>query len=121
MQDNDNTSGPSEETTTFTEVIDLSKYRKNKAEGIAQSQWPTGSPSPTPDTPLYVSQNDPTERRILISTVDGDIVMDGHLGLSQTFLAIGDAKGQIKFAAAPGKWTYCTDVTDNPKYQDDVA
>lgn len=119
-EENNTDAGP--EQVTRTEVIDLAKFRQNKAEGRPQGQegqWPSSVPAPS--DPLTVSGVDPLERRILVSTVDGDVVMDGYLGLSQTFLAIGDSKGQIKFAAAPNQWLYATDVTDSPEYQDETA
>lgn len=93
-------------------VIDLLKFKKDKQEGKA---WPVNSA--TPETTTVVSSaTDPTERNILISTPHGDVQVQGYLGLSQTFLAVGRPDGSIKFAAAPGMWLYAVDVTDNPDY-----
>lgn len=116
MEENNNANGPEEPVTVPNNVISLAQFKANKSESKPE-HWPAAVPQGEPVV-VTASLKDPLERRILVSTEDGDVIMDGYLGLSQTFLAIGDAKGQIKFAAAPGKWQYATDVTDNPDYQD---
>lgn len=106
--------GPVEPATTST-VIDFNQFKKNKAEGklpvTEGKQWPGAVP--TVSEPVTVTAEDPNQRRILLSLAHGDIIVDGHLGLSQTFLAVGDSNGRIKFAAAPGMWLYARDMTDD--------
>ena len=120
-KDNNTTDGSSEETTILNEskvsnVIDFKQFKKNKEEGVIPSsnekQWPAAVVKDT-QIPITVSAEDPNQRRILLSLAHGDIIVDGHLGLSQTFLAVGDAQGRIKFAAAPGMWLYARDCTDD--------
>lgn len=119
-EENNNTSGPeepvSEATTTHTEIIDLAAFRNKKNKQVEPLHWPVTLPQTDTSVPVTASAKDPLERRILISSTYGDVVMDGYLGLSQTFLAVGDAKGQIKFALAPGVWLAATDVTNDPQY-----
>ena len=120
-QDNNNTGGPSTETTTHSQVIDMAQFRKDRAApgGFPQAKHPAAITNE--QSPVEVAVQAPQERTILISTVDGDVVLRGFLGLSQTFIAVGDAAGQIKFAAAPNKWMYASDVTGNPEYDKSIA
>lgn len=114
MEENNNISGPVEPSTaTPSNIVSLDAFRDKKTN----TTWPSAS-TPGEDVTITASPRDPTERRILLSLLHGDVVMDGFLGLSQTFLVIGDGKGQIKFAAAPGNWLYAKDVTDDPDFQD---
>jgi hypothetical protein len=121
-EENNNTSGPEEPiSATTAQVTDLAAFRKNKANPQPVQPWPVAGPT---EPVVTASEKDPNERRILISSTYGDVVMDGYLGLSQTFLAVGDHKGQIKFALAPGVWLAACDVTNDPEYADkpdDVA
>ena len=117
MSDEDNTilGGPEKPATTSTgTVIDFSAFKKNRELGIEptkEGQWPVAVP--TVETPVSITPEDPNQRRVLLSLTHGDIIVDGHLGLSQTFLAVGDTNGRIKFAAAPGMWQYARDITDD--------
>lgn len=52
------------------------------------------------------------DRKILITMDDREVVIEGHIGLTPTFLCIGDKDGNIKFAAAPGKWWFVKDITE---------
>jgi hypothetical protein len=110
-EDNYNDSGPSGEVTTTQDpkILTFKKFQKK------DKPWPAAAPVANDVT---VTAKDPGERRILVTTVHGDVVVDGYLGLSQTFLAIGDASGAIRWAAGPEMWLYACDVTDNPKYAD---
>lgn len=63
--------------------------------------------SPTPIPPLRSG-----DRKILITMDDREVVIEGHIGLTPTFLCIGDKDGNIKFAAAPGKWWFVRDITE---------
>lgn len=56
---------------------------------------------------------DPNNRLIVITLQDGEEVeIEGYIGLTGSFLCIGDKEGRIKFAVAQGFWKYCTDITD---------
>lgn len=123
-EEKNNNSGPEEPTSTTTEaildtktnnLISMADFKAGKVNPKPE-HWPAAIPQEATPTVLTVSKKDPLERRILISSTYGDVLMDGYLGLSQTFLAVGDAKGQIKFALAPGVWLAATDVTDDPMY-----
>ena len=60
-------------------------------------------------------------RRYLIDLVDGDTIdMWGYVGLTGSFLAIGDEEGRIKFGAAAGVWLIVTDVTDKDQTEIDA-
>lgn len=114
MTDNILEGGPVEPATTA-QVIDFAQFKKNKAEGVtpvSDGKWPAAVPLEE-GAEVTVTAEDPNQRRILLSLTHGDIVVDGHLGLSQTFLAVGDVNGRIKFAAAPGMWLYARDITDD--------
>lgn len=90
-----------------TNVVDLKQFRENKMNPTGASKVPTKGPWPNA-TAVEI----PKERKLLLSLVDADIEMEGFIGLTNSFLAIGDKNGGIKFAAAPGMWKYVTDVTD---------
>lgn len=99
-----------------TNVIDFATRK-------AQSKEPSKFPNTPPEngTSVTISQNDPKKRKILITLKDhGDLLVEGYLGLTSSFLAIGESDGTIKFAAAEGTWQFCTDVTDNPEYNTDA-
>lgn len=126
-EEKNNTSGP-EEPSAITIVLDaktnkvvsLADFKAGKKDPLP-AHWPAAIPQGetvgvTASATAPVPEKDPLERRILVSSTYGDIVIDGYLGLSQTFLAVGDNKGQIKFALAPGIWLAATDVTNDPKY-----
>lgn len=130
MEENNNISGPVEPSTATpsstegaignsvaSNVVSLASFRDNKTNQKIEKNWPATAPGENVE--VTASPRDPSDRRILLSLLHGDVVMDGHLGLTQTFLAIGDSNGRIKFAAAPGQWMYATDVTDDPTYQDE--
>jgi hypothetical protein len=109
-EDNNNEVGPNQAAeATDPKILTFKKFQKK------DKPWPAAAP---PANDLTVTAKDPGERRILVTTVHGDVVVDGYLGLSQTFLAIGDASGAIHWAAGPEMWLYACDVTDNPKYAD---
>lgn len=92
-----------------TNVVSLEAFKQAKQDSKPTIEAvPNRFPKKQPVDP----DNDPDEPWIQISTADGDIVMRGYLGLTNTFLAIGTKSGKIKFAAAPGKWNYATDVTE---------
>jgi hypothetical protein len=109
-EDNNKEGGPDLLTATPPNVLTFKKFQKK------DKPWPAAAPVAAND--ITVTAKDPGERRILVTTVHGDVVVDGYLGLSQTFLAIGDASGAIRWAAGPEMWLYACDVTDNPKYAD---
>lgn len=96
-------------------VLSMADFRQKKNPN---QQWPSAVSANPPLPPQQVSLEDLKERRILMTLADGDVVMDGFIGLTQSFLAIGDKHGSIKFAAAPGVWRYVLDVTDDPAYAD---
>ena len=122
---NNITSGQEEPSTTSeqpqSQIIDLAAFRKGRSEKKPE-HWPSAIPQGKP-VEVTASATDPLERKILISSTYGDILMDGYLGLNPAFLAIGDGKGQIKFALPTGAWLAAADVTNDPAYQDgpDVA
>lgn len=107
-------------------VVNLADFRKNKQQkqSVEGAQVEAKATNPWPQLKTQTGEKpgtepDPNQRRILISLTDGDLVLDGYLGLTPTFLAIGDNKGNIKFAAAPGRWLYAVDVSDDPDYNSD--
>lgn len=56
----------------------------------------------------------PKLRKYVIELKDDETVeIEGFVGLGNSFLAVGDANGLIKFGAAAGEWLYVTDVTDD--------
>lgn len=57
----------------------------------------------------------PTQRRYFLNLTEDVIEIEGFVGLTGSFLAIGDAAGQVKFAAAQGIWKTILDVTDTDK------
>lgn len=76
----------------------------------------------TPDkTPTKAKQQFPLEqpmrkRRVyLIDTIDDTIEVEGFLGLTGSFLCIGDETGEIIFALAEGQWRCVMDVSNNKK------
>lgn len=121
-EENNKGIGPVEPTATSPEknnIVSLSKFKADRNNDPLKDRWPAAIPTKVgEDIPIIQSVKEPGERRILLSTIHGDILMDGFLGLSQTFLAVGDSKGAIKFAVAPGLWMYAKDVTDDPDFKD---
>lgn len=98
MNDNDDEDKP------VADVVAFSDYQKDP------SQWPKMASDSPPE--ITVTKEEPKDRTILITLDQGEMVIEGHIGLTHSFLAIGDENGRVKFAAAPGKWQYVKDITD---------
>jgi hypothetical protein len=64
-----------------------------------------------PNTPAPLPRV-PTVRKYIIDLEEGSIEMEGLIGLTGSFLAVGDSDGNIKFAAAEGQWKYVKDITN---------
>lgn len=105
--------------TTPPNIISLADFKKQRESGEPVKTWPTAVPPESMKNPVSITtRTDPAERKVLLSLLHGDIIMSGILGLSSTFLAVGDSSGAIKFAAAPSMWLYARDITDDPTYKD---
>lgn len=81
-----------------------------------------GTVNETPSKPKNTTkQQFPLEqpmrkRRVyLIDTIDDTIEVEGFLGLTGSFLCIGDETGEIIFALAEGQWRCVMDVSNNKK------
>lgn len=88
-------------------VVSLDAFKKDKTSLVRQTNTIDDEPKPFPTSK-------PTdERRYIISLTSGDsLEVEGYLGLGNTFLAVGDEEGKVRFAAATGSWTFVTDITD---------
>lgn len=91
-------------------VVSLDGFKKNKNE----------SKESGPTRPRNFPTATSGERKYLIDFVEGpSMELKGFLGLTGSFLAIGDDEGHINFAVAQGQWTFVTDITDTGKTLDD--
>lgn len=66
----------------------------------------------TKQKPFPQNTDIPKSRRYLIDLKDTTIEIEGFVGLTGSFLAIGDTEGRIKFGVAAGEWKVVTDITD---------
>lgn len=78
-------------------VVSLQSWRKDKENAPA----------------VTVKSDSPKARRYVIELKSGPIEIEGFVGLTGSFLAIGNEDGMIKFGAAQGEWLTVKDVTDN--------
>lgn len=115
MTDNTDGKNPPEN-----KVVDFSKFKKNKVEGTTTSfpqHTPVDSSPATPNQP-----DDTEERWIVIDLNDGSSVKArGYIGLTSSFIAVGDRAGQIRFAVNSPYWTVVADVTGDEEYKEDFG
>lgn len=118
--DNNNGDGDNKSTPPVNDnIINIADFKNKPKEN-----WPKSIQNKNPDTILgqdkisIVTDAPPRPspmakmRRLLLDLTDGTIEIEGFLGLTNSFLAVGDQNGNIKFAAAGGSWKYATDITD---------
>lgn len=60
-------------------------------------------------------------RRYFIDLKADTVEIEGFLGLSGAFLAVGDEDGNIKFGVAQGEWVAVYDVTDTDTKLEDYV
>lgn len=107
---------PSE--STKSNVVDLAQFRKNQS--ISQPiQQQSGSVELI--NPELKPKYDPVAQTWSLSTIDGDVTVEGAIGLTPNFLAFGDSYGNIKFAAAAGNWKYVANITEQIASEQDLT
>lgn len=104
---NDNEDNKTEEP-TYATITSLEKFKK---EGRV---WPKHEPKPESTPQVEV---DPKKRLLIITLADDDeVLIEGYVGLTGSFLCVGNEDGTIKFAVAAGHWKFVADVTDDPEF-----
>lgn len=80
-------------------IIDLTKYKATKNSGQSSKL-----PQPV--------EGQPGVRRYMIELENDVLEIEGILGLSPSFLVIGDEMGRVIFGVAQGSWKFISDITD---------
>ena len=110
MNDNDKTTNESG-VNNPSNVTDFIKYKENGPTQLGQP-LDEKKPWPTAEQPKDPPGGEPKERKLIVTTTDGERTISGFVGLTNSFLAIGDKTGAVKYAVAGGIWKTVEDVTD---------
>lgn len=112
---------PEEGQPPVTNVVDLNKFKEDRKSGSVEVGGGTVLGSP-PKAQGFPQARPTSQRKYIISLKDDvDIEIEGFVGLTASFLAIGDEEGRIKFGAAAGEWLFVTDITDSKFQLSDVV
>lgn len=79
-------------------IVDLTKYKISKNNGQTKLPQPV--------------DGQPGVRRYMIELENDVLEIEGILGLSPSFLVIGDENGRVIFGVAQGSWKFISDITD---------
>lgn len=86
-------------------IVSFADFKKDKERSQQDGSVKT-PPEGFPTTEV------PKQRKYIIDLLEDSIEIEGFVGLTGSFLAIGDAEGRIKFGVAAGQWLTVTDITD---------
>lgn len=100
-----------------TNIIDFMKMKP----GEKPREWPASNPTLlSKDKNQHTAPVVPQRRFSIILEDDQEIEVEGFLGLHNSFLVIGDPEGNIRFAAAAGRWLFVSDITNQAQEDDSV-